>query len=121
MPPLSSSGRFIFRAAGFIATRALGRPPGVRDVPGAKWIWNAETPARVPAGARISAGKRQRHQVVADEGGGRSEPVAGELYAVARIAGKADDDPLLFSRTLFKSLRSAGRSSTDSTHRAGSP
>src|SRR5919108_75353 len=23
----------------------------------AKWIWNAETPARVPAGARISAGK----------------------------------------------------------------
>jgi hypothetical protein len=23
----------------------------------AKWIWNAETPASVPAGARISAGK----------------------------------------------------------------
>jgi hypothetical protein len=23
----------------------------------AKWIWKAETPARVPAGARISAGK----------------------------------------------------------------
>ena len=23
----------------------------------AKWIWNAETPATVPAGARISAGK----------------------------------------------------------------
>ena len=57
MPPRSSSGRFIFSAAGFIATRALGRPPGVRMSREAKWIWNAETPARVPAGARISAGK----------------------------------------------------------------
>src|SRR2546427_681453 len=28
MPPLSSSGRFIFSAAGFMATSALGRPPG---------------------------------------------------------------------------------------------
>src|SRR5437879_6102223 len=26
----------------------------------ANWIWNAETPARVPAGARISAGKSGR-------------------------------------------------------------
>ena len=33
------------------------RRPGVRMSREAKWIWNAETPASVPAGARISAGK----------------------------------------------------------------
>ena len=44
-------------AAGFIATSTFGLSPGVRMSREAKWIWNADTPASVPAGARISAGK----------------------------------------------------------------
>src|SRR3984885_5142571 len=54
---LSSSARFALSAAGFIATSTFGVSPGVRMSREAKWIWNAETPASVPAGARISAGK----------------------------------------------------------------
>ena len=42
----------------------------------------------------------QRHQVVADQGGRCREAVAGELYAVARIAREADDNPLLFLENL---------------------
>src|SRR3954452_19563793 len=57
MPPRSSSPRFVLSAAGFIATSTFGWPPGVRMSREAKWIWKAETPASVPAGARISAGK----------------------------------------------------------------
>ena len=55
--PRSISARLLFRAAGFIATSTFGASPGVRMSREAKWIWNAETPASVPAGARISAGK----------------------------------------------------------------
>src|SRR4051794_29650242 len=55
--PRRISGRFAFSAAGFIATRTSGVSPGVRMSRDAKWIWNADTPATVPAGARISAGK----------------------------------------------------------------
>ena len=55
--PRSSSGRLAFSAAGFIATSTFGASPGVRMSREAKWIWNADTPASVPAGARISAGK----------------------------------------------------------------
>ena len=55
--PRSSSARFALSAAGFIATSTFGLSPGVRMSREAKWIWNAETPASVPAGARISAGK----------------------------------------------------------------
>ena len=57
MPPGSRSLRFVFRAAGFMATRALSRSPGVWMSWLLKWTWKPETPARVPAGARISAGK----------------------------------------------------------------
>ncbi len=45
------------RAAGFMATRTLGASPGVRMSWSAKCSWKEETPGRVPAGARISAGK----------------------------------------------------------------
>ena len=55
--PRSSVARFAFSAAGFIATSTFGVSPGVRMSREAKWIWNAETPGIVPAGARISAGK----------------------------------------------------------------
>src|SRR5918996_1091867 len=59
-PPFSRSRMFALRAAGFIATRTLGASPGVTMSLLAKWIWKAETPAKVPAGARISAGKSGR-------------------------------------------------------------
>src|SRR3954464_854500 len=55
--PRRISPRFAFSAAGFIATSTSGASPGVRMSRDAKWIWNADTPATVPAGARISAGK----------------------------------------------------------------
>ncbi len=55
--PRRISPRFAFSAAGFIATSTSGVSPGVRMLREAKWIWKAETPATVPAGARISAGK----------------------------------------------------------------
>ena len=60
IPPGSTSARFALSAAGFIATSTFGRPPGVRISRAAKWTWKAETPATVPAGARISAGKSGR-------------------------------------------------------------
>src|SRR5262245_28865112 len=44
-------------AAGFMATSTLGASPGVVMSWSEMWTWNADTPARVPAGARISAGK----------------------------------------------------------------
>src|SRR4051794_26586193 len=40
-----------------MATSTSGASPGVRMSREAKWIWKADTPATVPAGARISAGK----------------------------------------------------------------
>src|SRR5438445_557106 len=44
-------------AAGFIATSTFGESPGVRMSWSEMWTWNDDTPAIVPAGARISAGK----------------------------------------------------------------
>ena len=57
VPPFSTVPTFVISAAGFIATSTFGWSPGVRMSREAKWIWNAETPCGVPAGARISAGK----------------------------------------------------------------
>ena len=57
VPPRSSDPTWVISAAGFIATRTLGWSPGVRMSREAKWIWKAETPCGVPAGALISAGK----------------------------------------------------------------
>src|SRR5262245_9258390 len=56
-PPSFRSARWTVSAAGFIATRQSRRSPGVytRRLP--NWSWKLETPKRVPAGARISAGK----------------------------------------------------------------
>ena len=47
-------------AAGFMATSTVGASPGVVISWSAMWIWKADTPARVPAGARISAGNSGR-------------------------------------------------------------
>src|SRR5688500_14860016 len=57
MPLGGRSLRFVFSAAGFIATRTFGWSPGVRMSWSAKWSWKPETPGSEPAGARISAGK----------------------------------------------------------------
>jgi hypothetical protein len=57
VPPFGRSFRFVFSAAGFIATSTFGASPGVRMSWSAKWTWNPETPGSEPAGARISAGK----------------------------------------------------------------
>ena len=46
-----------FSAAGFIAIRTSGASPGVRMSWSANCSWKLDTPASVPAGARISAGK----------------------------------------------------------------
>src|SRR5689334_15110604 len=57
VPPGASSAMFAVSAAGFIATRTFGMSPGVRISWSEMWTWNDETPAIVPASARISAGK----------------------------------------------------------------
>ena len=57
VPPRGRSARFAFNAAGFIATNTVGASPGVTTEWSAKCNWNADTPGKVPAGARISAGK----------------------------------------------------------------
>ncbi len=94
MPPRSRSVEAGERsAAGFIATSTLGASPGVVMSWSEMWTWNADTPAIVPAGARISAGKfgkvaRSLPNTALDAG----EAVAGELHAVAGVAGEADDD-----------------------------
>ena len=51
------SRRFALSAAGFIATSTLGESPGVEISWSEMCTWNDDTPAIVPAGARISAGK----------------------------------------------------------------
>src|SRR5258705_4294440 len=55
--PRSSCGTLARSAAGFMATSTLGVSPGVAMSREAKWTWKVEPPARLPAGARISAGK----------------------------------------------------------------
>src|SRR5262249_42504908 len=109
VPPPSSEPRLVFRAAGFMATSTFGRSPGVVMSRLAKWIWNADTPASVPAGARTSAREPgsaaaalPRTPGVAGPRCGAREPVAGQRHAVARVGGEPNDDAL----PLFDGLRS---------------
>src|SRR5437879_1027424 len=60
MPPGFRSPTFILRAAGFIATSTSRSSPGVNTSFEEKLRWKALTPASVPAGARMSAGKSGR-------------------------------------------------------------
>src|SRR6266850_4884290 len=57
VPPSRRSFRATLSAAGFMATSTSTASPGVVTSTPPKWIWNADTPYVVPAGARISAGK----------------------------------------------------------------
>ena len=54
--PGTRSSRFAWSAAGFMATSTLGASPGVTTSLPEMCTWNDDTPATVPAGARISAG-----------------------------------------------------------------
>ena len=56
-PPGLSVPMFTISAAGFIATSTSGASPGVWMSSELNCSWKPETPGRVPAGARISAGK----------------------------------------------------------------
>ena len=57
IPLGAKSCRWAFKAAGFIATNTSGLSPGVNISKSAIWTWKDETPAIVPWGALISAGK----------------------------------------------------------------
>jgi hypothetical protein len=57
VPLGARSAMLAFSAAGFIATSTVGESPGVRMSWSEMLTWKADTPASVPAGARISAGK----------------------------------------------------------------
>src|SRR5207244_6359884 len=57
VPPRRRSFRSTLSAAGFMATSTSTSSPGVVTSTPPKWIWKADTPYVVPAGARISAGK----------------------------------------------------------------
>ena len=60
-----------------------------------KWTWNPETPASVPAGARISAGKSGNVAMsLPSERRRVGELRAGQLHPVAGVAGEADGDGL---------------------------
>ena len=92
VPPFSTAFTCVISAAGFMATSTLGWSPGVRMSREAKWIWKAETPCGVPAGARISAGKSgsvARSLPTTAVASVKRLPV--ELHAVARVAGEAND------------------------------
>ena len=57
VPASIRSLMFVLSPAGFIATSTSGASPGVWISFDEKWSWNPDTPNRLPAGARISAGK----------------------------------------------------------------
>ena len=87
------SDRFTLRAAGFMATSTSGSSPGVWMSWLAKLIWKPLTPGqRSRRGADLRGIVGERADVVADEGGGVRELVAGDLHPVAGVAREADDD-----------------------------
>ena len=57
IPPAFRSATLVLSAAGFMATRTSTASPGVNTSLEEKLTWKPLTPGRVPAGARISAGK----------------------------------------------------------------
>ena len=83
-----------------MATSTLGASPGVRMSWSEMWTWKADTPARVPAGARISAGKSGKVDMsLPEQGAGGGEAVAGELHAVAGVPGETDHHPVELLRS----------------------
>ena len=93
--PLGRSPRLAFSAAGFIATRTSGRSPGGQDVVvGEVQLEGRDAGQRALRGADLGREVREGREVVAEDRGLLGEPVAGELHAVAGVAGDPDDDPV---------------------------
>ena len=57
VPRCFNLDKFFFNAAAFITTNTSQRSPGVKTSVEPKLIWKPDTPASVPKGALISAGK----------------------------------------------------------------
>ena len=92
--PGRRSSRLARSAAGFSATSTSGWSAGVRMSSEAKWTWKPETPGqRAGRCADLGGEVREGREVVAEEGGGLGELGAGELHAVAGVAGEADRRP----------------------------
>jgi hypothetical protein len=86
---------FVRSAAGFIATSTSGCVARGVDVLRAEADLEARH-AGQRAGRSTNLGREvgQRADVVAEDGGGAGELRAGELHAVARVAGESDRDPI---------------------------
>ena len=71
------------------------------------WTWKAETPGQ-RAGRRPDLGRElgQRGEVVAEQRARAGEAIAGQLHAVAGVAGEADDDPVELVRCACGACRS---------------
>ena len=91
VPPFGRSRRFVFSAAGFIATSTFGSVAGREDVVVGEVELEAGD-ARQRAGRRADLGREvgQRREVVPDERGLAREPPTGELHPVAGVAGEPD-------------------------------
>ena len=94
VPPFARSPMLTLSAAGFIATSTFGWSPGREDVVVGE-VDLEPRDARQRAGRRADLGRKvgERREVVPEDRGLAREAVAGELHAVARVAGEADDDP----------------------------
>ena len=92
VPPRGRSCRFAFRAAGFIATSTVGASPGGDDgMVGEVQLERGHPWQGARRRADLGREVRQGGQAVAERGCLRGESVAGELHAVARVAGEPDD------------------------------
>ena len=95
VPPAGRSPMFVLSAAGFIATSTSGASPGVWMSLALKLIWKPETPGqRAGGGPDLRREVGERADVVAEDGGGPGELGAGELHAVAGVAGEPDGDAI---------------------------
>ena len=93
------AAREALRAAGFMATRTLGRVARRRDVVvGDVDLEGRDARHRPGRGPDLGRVVGHGGQVVAEGGAHLGEPVTGELHAVAGVAGEADDDPVDRSR-----------------------
>ena len=93
--PRGRSPRLALSAAGFIADQDVGRVARRHHVVvGEVQLEAGDAGQGALRGADLGGEVRQRRQVVAERRRLGGEPVAGQLHAVAGVAGEADDDPL---------------------------
>ena len=93
---------FTLSAAGFMATSTSGLSPGVKTSRLEKMQLEAADPGQRPGGSANLGGEvGQGAQVVASQRRLVGELRAGDLHAVAGIAGEADDDGVRVLRPIF--------------------